>query len=175
MEGVIEGDHPSYSCISLLFFPLSSRLFIVPVVSLIIVQHVVLSFSLQAYVNMSSQTVILGAGIIGVSTAYYLSQHQEPSTIHLVEPSPELFSSASGYAGGFLAKDWFAPSLSALGALSFEEHRRLAEEHGGREKWGYSPATCVSYAASAADRDSQTRGDDWYVQSRLVGGFAHRK
>ncbi|KAG7291608.1 hypothetical protein NEMBOFW57_001627 [Staphylotrichum longicolle] len=93
---------------------------------------------------MSSQTVILGAGIIGVSTAYYLSQHQEPSSVHLVEPSPELFSSASGYAGGFLAKDWFAPSVSALGALSFEEHRRLAEEHGGREKWGYSPATCIA-------------------------------
>jgi glycine/D-amino acid oxidase-like deaminating enzyme len=110
---------------------------------------------------MSSQTVILGAGIIGVSTVYYLSQHQDPSSIHLVEPSPELFSSASGYAGGFLAKDWFAPSVSALGALSFEEHRRLAEEHGGREKWGYSPATCVSYAASAAVRDSQKRGDDW--------------
>ncbi|KAK4133353.1 FAD dependent oxidoreductase [Trichocladium antarcticum] len=110
---------------------------------------------------MSSHTVILGAGIIGVSTAYYLAQHQDPSSIHLVEPSPELFSSASGYAGGFLASNWFAPSLAALGAFSFNEHRRLAQEHGGREKWGYSPATCVSYAASAAARDDQKRGDDW--------------
>ncbi|AEO54912.1 hypothetical protein MYCTH_2298102 [Thermothelomyces thermophilus ATCC 42464] len=108
-----------------------------------------------------SSTVILGAGIIGVSTAYYLSQHQDPTSIQLVEPSPELFSSASGYAGGFLAKDWFGPSLTALGALSFNEHRRLAEEHGGREKWGYSRSTCVSYAASAAARDSGSRGDDW--------------
>ncbi|KAK4117531.1 FAD dependent oxidoreductase [Canariomyces notabilis] len=110
---------------------------------------------------MSAETVILGAGIIGVSTAYYLSQHQDPSSIHLVDPSPELFSSASGYAGGFLAKDWFGPALAPLGALSFEEHRRLAEEHGGREKWGYSPATCFSYAASAAARESAKRGDDW--------------
>lgn len=110
---------------------------------------------------MSSHTVILGAGIIGLSTAYYLAQHQDPSSIYLVEPSPELFSSASGYAGGFLAKDWFAPSVAPLGALSFNEHRRLAEEHGGREKWGYSAATCVSYAASAAARDDQKRGDDW--------------
>ncbi len=113
---------------------------------------------------MSPQTVILGAGIIGVSTAYYLSEHQEPSSIHLVEPSPELFSSASGHAGGFLAKDWFGPSLAALGAFSFEEHRRLAEECGGREKWGYSPATCVGYEASAEGHDSQAgRGDDWYA------------
>ncbi|KAK4247793.1 FAD dependent oxidoreductase [Corynascus novoguineensis] len=108
-----------------------------------------------------SSTVILGAGIIGVSTAYYLSQHQDPTSVHLVEPSPELFSSASGYAGGFIAKDWFGPSLAALGALSFDEHRRLAEEHGGREKWGYSRSTCISYAASAAARDPQSRGDDW--------------
>jgi glycine/D-amino acid oxidase-like deaminating enzyme len=112
---------------------------------------------------MPVETVILGAGIIGVSTAYYLSKHQEPSSIHLVEPSPELFSSASGYAGGFLAKDWFAPSVSALGALSFEEHGRLAEEHGGRERWGYSPATCISYAASAEKHGEQERGDDWYA------------
>jgi glycine/D-amino acid oxidase-like deaminating enzyme len=110
---------------------------------------------------MSSPTVILGAGIIGLSTAYYLSQHQEdPTTIHLVEPSPELFSSASGYAGGFLARDWFGPSLAALGALSFDEHRRLAEQHGGREKWGYAPATCVSYVAASATT-SHVRGDDW--------------
>ncbi|KAK4164187.1 FAD dependent oxidoreductase [Cladorrhinum sp. PSN259] len=106
-------------------------------------------------------TVILGAGIIGVSTAYYLSRFQDPSTIHIIEASPELFSSASGYAGGFLAKDWFAPSLSEWGALSFDEHRRLAEENGGRDKWGYSSAVCISYAASAALRDAEKRGDDW--------------
>ena len=82
-------------------------------------------------------TVILGTGIIGVSPAYYLSQTQPPSSIRLVEPSPTLFASASGFAGGFLAKDWFSPSVAAIGALSFAEHKRLAEDFGGREKWGY--------------------------------------
>ncbi|KAI1496612.1 nucleotide-binding domain-containing protein [Biscogniauxia marginata] len=93
-------------------------------------------------------TVILGAGIIGTSTAYYLSKHQPPSTIHLVEPSPTLFASASGYSGGFLAKDWFAPAVAALGALSFEEHRKLAEKEDGARKWGYTRSTSVSYAPS---------------------------
>ncbi|KAK4232360.1 FAD dependent oxidoreductase [Podospora fimiseda] len=111
--------------------------------------------------HTQNHTVIIGAGIIGVSTAYYLSQHQDPSTIHIVEASQELFSSASGYAGGFLAKDWFAPSLQELGALSFNEHRRLAEENGGRDKWGYCPATCMSYAASATLAHKDKRGDDW--------------
>ena len=72
-----------------------------------------------------------------LSTAYYLSLSQPGSSIHLVDPSPTLFASASGRAGGFLARDWFSPSLAGLGALSFSEHKRLADEHGGREKWGY--------------------------------------
>ncbi|KAI0883856.1 FAD dependent oxidoreductase [Annulohypoxylon maeteangense] len=89
-------------------------------------------------------TVILGTGIIGTSTAYYLSKHQPASSIHLVEPSPELFASASGFAGGFLAKDWFSPASAELGALSFEEHRKLAEKEDGRNRWGYAASTSVS-------------------------------
>ncbi|KAI0119701.1 FAD dependent oxidoreductase [Daldinia grandis] len=103
-------------------------------------------------------TVILGAGIIGTSTAYYLSKHQPASSIHLVEPSPELFASASGYAGGFLAKDWFSPASAALGALSFEEHRKLAEKEGGAQKWGYARSTSISL--SPATR-SKKRIDLW--------------
>ncbi|KAK0656501.1 FAD dependent oxidoreductase [Cercophora newfieldiana] len=107
-----------------------------------------------------SSTVVIGAGIIGLSTAYYLSDHQPPSTIHLVESSPELFSSASGYAGGFLAKDWFKSQLLSLGALSFELHKKLAAAHSGREKWHYSPTTSFNYAPSRQD-GGQKRGDDW--------------
>ena len=116
--------------------------------------------------NMSS-TVIIGAGIIGVSTAYYLSDHQPPSTIHLVETAPALFSSASGYAGGFLAKDWFAPTVTSLGALSFELHKKLADEHGGRAKWGYSTASSFGYVPSATS-SGQKRGDDWYTLPLLI-------
>jgi glycine/D-amino acid oxidase-like deaminating enzyme len=110
-------------------------------------------------------TIILGTGIIGLSAAFYLSQSpstQPPGTIHLVEPSPTLFASASGFAAGFLAKDWFSPSVSALGALSFEEHRRLSEEYGGREKWGYMRSSGVSYTAGRPGRGKKGgRGDDW--------------
>ena len=111
---------------------------------------------------MAQPTVILGSGIIGVSTAYYLSQSFPASSIHLVEPSPELFASASGFAGGFLAADWFSPSVAALGKTSFEEHKRLAEEFGGREKWGYSRSTGLSYTTGRGTRNG--RGDDWLRQ-----------
>ncbi|PSR93787.1 hypothetical protein PHLCEN_2v4682 [Hermanssonia centrifuga] len=119
-------------------------------------------------------TVILGTGIIGLSTAYYLSHHladnheATPGThtghhIHLVEPSPELFASASGKAAGFLAKDWFAPAVAPLGEFSFDLHRNLAKEHGGRDKWGWSES--VSYSLDREsdvdeDDDYQTSGDD---------------
>ncbi|ROT41001.1 FAD dependent oxidoreductase superfamily [Sodiomyces alkalinus F11] len=105
-------------------------------------------------------TVILGSGLIGVATAYYLSEHQIPSTIHLVDPSPELFSSASGFAGGFLAKDWFAPQSASLGLLSFSEHQKLAEQNDGRAKWGYTKSSTFSHSHVPVTLAGK-RGDDW--------------
>ena len=104
-------------------------------------------------------TIIIGAGIIGTSTAYYLSLENPKHPIHLVEASPQLFASASGYAAGFLARDWFPPPLSALGELSFDLHRRLAEEHDGHERWGYSPSTATSLAESVGKT-----GVDWLME-----------
>ena len=84
-------------------------------------------------------TVILGTGIIGLSTAYHLSQlsaNGDEHCIHLVEPSPEIFAS-SDTSSGFLARDWFAEAVQPLGALSFDLHRELARKHDGRERWGW--------------------------------------
>ena len=107
----------------------------------------------------AEHTVILGTGIIGVSTAYYLSLSIPPSTIHLVDPALSLFSSASGHAGGFLAKDWFSPELESLGELSYEEHRSLAKENGGEKLWGYAESQAVSYSPVNAIKGE--RSDDW--------------
>lgn len=104
-------------------------------------------------------TVIVGAGIIGSATAYYLSEFPSttsPSSIHLIESCPDLFASASGYAAGFLARDWFAGSVASLGALSFDLHKQLAEENNGLEKWGYSRSTGTSLIAKRGER-----GEAW--------------
>ena len=105
-------------------------------------------------------TVILGGGIIGSSIAYYLSK-QSTDEIHIIEPSSKLFSAASGYAAGFLAKDWFAPSLAPLGALSFDLHHELAAKHGGEEKWGYMKGTALSLDVTTEDEKNGACGDDW--------------
>ncbi|TBU47224.1 nucleotide-binding domain-containing protein [Dichomitus squalens] len=110
-------------------------------------------------------TVILGAGIIGLSSAHFLARIAPPDhRIHLVDPAPELFSSASGKAAGFLAKDWFAPAVASLGALSFDLHRALAEEHNGRARWGYSES--VSYSL-----DHTYHSDDSHADTPTSGGL----
>ena len=117
-------------------------------------------------------TIIIGAGIIGLSTAYYLSQSDSPveHDIHLIEASPELFASASGYAAGFLAADWFAPPLSKLGKLSFDLHKQLAEQHNGHEAWGYSQSIGTSFAETVSESKASNGTDDWLMEgvSRAV-------
>ncbi|KAL9083644.1 MAG: hypothetical protein Q9159_005653 [Coniocarpon cinnabarinum] len=116
------------------------------------------------------KTIIIGAGIIGLSTAYYLTQSPftNPKTLTLLDTSPQLFTSASGYAGGFLAKDWFSPSIAELGALSFTLHRELAEQHNGHENWGYSRSTGTSLTSDARMQKGgkKERGHDWLMEGR---------
>jgi glycine/D-amino acid oxidase-like deaminating enzyme len=83
--------------------------------------------------------VIIGGGIAGVSTAYYLSiSPNRPATtsITLVEEC-KIAAGASGYSGGFLAKDWHGSATSSLAAMSYDLHAKLAEENEGGKNWGY--------------------------------------
>lgn len=78
----------------------------------------------MAYGSKKQSTVIVGAGIIGLSTAYYLSLTLDVDNhaIHVVENSDEFFASASGKAGGFLAEDctWHIfPSLDPWSIVLF--------------------------------------------------------
>ncbi|KAL8867105.1 MAG: hypothetical protein Q9174_005876, partial [Haloplaca sp. 1 TL-2023] len=108
-------------------------------------------------------TVIIGSGIIGTSIAYYLSQSSNNS-IYLIDSSPRLFAGASGYAAGFLASDWFSKASASLGKLSFDLHRKLAEENNGYERWGYSPSTATSLADIVDNGGEEDDGQDWVAQ-----------
>ena len=54
--------------------------------------------------------LVVGGGIIGSSTAYFLSK-RAAATVTLLEGS-EIAAGASGKAGGLLALDWHGASLS---------------------------------------------------------------
>lgn len=81
--------------------------------------------------------VIVGGGIIGCTTAYFLTRHPkynpELHTVHLLEATG-IASGASGKAGGLLAL-WAYPR--PIVPLSFKLHAELANEHGGESRWGY--------------------------------------
>lgn len=85
--------------------------------------------------------VIIGGGIIGVCTAYYLITDPclpEETTVTLVEGT-EIAAGASGHAGGFLAREekWFTEKTLGISQLGYDLHKALAEEHDGANRWGY--------------------------------------
>ncbi|KAI5357969.1 putative FAD dependent oxidoreductase, FAD/NAD(P)-binding domain superfamily [Septoria linicola] len=96
----------------------------------------------MAPANEHKNIVILGGGIIGCTSAYYLTRHPsyDPSKhkITLLEAS-KIAGGASGKAGGLLAL-WAYPS--SIVPLSYKLHKELAEEHGGAKRWGYRAVHC---------------------------------
>jgi len=91
--------------------------------------------------------VVIGGGIIGCTTAYYLTHHPEfdPSvhSVTIIEAA-KLANGASGKAGGLLAA-WANPNN--LSKLSFDLHDQLAREHNGTELWGYRRVRCGQLTA----------------------------
>jgi hypothetical protein len=89
--------------------------------------------------------VIIGGGVIGVCTAYYLLHSPNPpARVTLIE-AYAVAGCASGKAGGFLALDWHGPATTSLAALSWRLHADLAREHDGAQKWGFRTMDSVSY------------------------------
>ncbi|KAK3327161.1 FAD dependent oxidoreductase [Cercophora scortea] len=101
--------------------------------------------------------VIVGGGIIGCTTAYYLTRHPrfDPALhrITLLEATA-IASGASGKAGGLLAL-WAYPEC--LVPLSYRLHRELAAEHGGAERWGYRQLGCGSLRATVKGSDIKSK------------------
>ena len=57
------------------------------------------------------RVVIVGGGIIGVATAYYLLQRGDPDVHVTIIERNAIAGAASGKAGGFLARNWFGAIL----------------------------------------------------------------
>ncbi|ODQ51911.1 FAD dependent oxidoreductase [Saitoella complicata NRRL Y-17804] len=122
---------------------------------------------------MSTENItIIGAGVIGATTAYYLTRHPKYDLskykIRVIEAT-EVAAGASGKAGGLLALDWHGPSTANLGELSYNLHKQLADEHGGFEKWGYRALTTMSISTSFKPRRTANLppGLDWVNEKGL--------
>mmetsp|Transcript_8763 Transcript_8763/g.18926 ORF Transcript_8763/g.18926 Transcript_8763/m.18926 type:complete len:464 (+) Transcript_8763:101-1492(+) len=99
--------------------------------------------------------VIAGAGVIGVSTAYYLAKQFGVATT-LIDPTGTIAPAASGKAGGFLALDWndHSPALGPLTRRSFSLHQEIADDLDA-DKIQYRRLQCV--AIPVGDNSSQRR------------------
>jgi glycine/D-amino acid oxidase-like deaminating enzyme len=86
---------------------------------------------------MFFKLTISGGGIIGSTTAYFLSHHEkfnkETDRITLLEAT-KIAGGASGKAGGLLGL-WAYPS--SIVPLSYKLHQELSQKHGGADRWGY--------------------------------------
>ncbi|QPG73737.1 hypothetical protein FOA43_001050 [Brettanomyces nanus] len=109
--------------------------------------------------------IIVGAGIIGVCIAYYITHHpkfdSKKQYITILE-SKRVAGGASGKAGGLLAL-WAFPQQ--IVPLSFKLHQDLAKEYNGEKEWGYRRLTTISIegdisakgvAKAAAEAGKQT-------------------
>lgn len=100
----------------------------------------------DASVSDPETTVILGAGVIGLSTAYHLatalSGHSSalPSRyrILVIEPSHDICPGASGGATGGLGDFGFSETVAPLGNLSYHLHEELASAYDGSRNWGFA-------------------------------------
>ena len=87
--------------------------------------------------------VIAGAGVIGISTAFYLAQNHGIRTT-LVDPTGTIAPAASGKAGGFLALDWNDGTFTQdLTRRSFALHQLLADQF-GPDSIQYRRLTCAA-------------------------------
>jgi glycine/D-amino acid oxidase-like deaminating enzyme len=107
---------------------------------------------------MTMRVVICGGGVIGASTAYYLSRQSVDTTVIEVAG---VANAASGKAGGFLAYDWCAGTpLDALARRSFTLHAQLPDEIGGELEigWGHRRMSAYSgYLLRGGDARQQRR------------------
>jgi glycine/D-amino acid oxidase-like deaminating enzyme len=134
-------------------------------------------------VSAPQQPVIVGGGIIGLSTAYYLLNHPclpTGSTVTLVERH-EIAHAASGRAMGMVGREWQSNKVLPLSRLSWECYEHLAAEYDGREKWDWikaealgleveSGASLSSYRslAKGKQRDMEGANDNIFNGSKYI-------
>ncbi|KAL5339710.1 FAD dependent oxidoreductase [Aspergillus crustosus] len=104
--------------------------------------------------------VIVGGGIIGCCSAYYITRHPSFNSswhsVTLIEAA-DIAGGASGKAGGLLAL-WAYPSN--IVPLSYKLHAELAKEHNGKDRWGYREVGCAQLVARGRPLGEKNDGDD---------------
>ncbi|KAL1899912.1 hypothetical protein Sste5346_002778 [Sporothrix stenoceras] len=120
--------------------------------------------------------VIVGGGVIGATTAYFLTRHprynRDLHRITLLEATATIAAGASGKAGGLLGL-WAYPE--ELVPLSYRLHRELADEHGGAQRWGYRKVGCGHIQAEVSQVDLDRRAAEVAAKKGEKGDAEEKK
>ena len=121
----------------------------------------------QRDVSKGDDTVILGAGVIGLATAYQLAlAHREatnatfgpPGKITVIEQAAHISPAASGQATGGLGDFGFASGVADLGVLSYRLFQELAFSSG--KEFDFSESTIYRIISDSFKGISQPP-DSW--------------
>jgi glycine/D-amino acid oxidase-like deaminating enzyme len=90
----------------------------------------------------STEIIILGGGIIGLSTAYYLLTSSPKPRVTLIEPH-RVAHGASSRAMGMVAETWHDREVLPLARLSWRCYLELVEQFSGIDEfdWRLSKVT----------------------------------
>lgn len=118
----------------------------------------------MAHADTPRNIIIIGGGIIGSTSAYFLTRHPAYNAalhkITIIEAT-KIASGASGKAGGLLAL-WAYPR--SIVPLSYRLHAELAKEHNGSERWGYRTLHCGQLSLRGRhlpDNGDSKSGKEW--------------
>ncbi|KAI8063877.1 FAD dependent oxidoreductase, partial [Gongronella butleri] len=97
--------------------------------------------------------IVVGAGVIGSCTAYFLSQ-RENVRVTIIEKT-EVACGASGKAGGFL----WSEGSGELSKVSYRLHEMLARQFDGKNRYGYRAVTTYSISMQEEPKKARPTND----------------
>lgn len=119
--------------------------------------------------------IIVGAGIIGVCTAYYIVHHPrfDPAKYHItIIELKRVAGGALGKAGGLLAL-WAFPQQ--IVPLLFNLHQELLDKYNGEAEWGYRRLTTVLLEGDLSHLQDDDHDDAPEPDEAIFGGLVQEE
>ncbi|KAM0787781.1 hypothetical protein ACM66B_003836 [Microbotryomycetes sp. NB124-2] len=124
----------------------------------------------------SLDVVVLGGGIIGLCTAYYLLKStslSSSSTVTLIETSRSktIANGSSSKAGGFIARDWHKSASTSLAKLSWKCHEMMSRELDGTRTYGWQTVKAIGLRVGGDKDQDRSKYRLLPGQARQENGF----
>lgn len=112
---------------------------------------------------MAPQTIIIGGGIIGLSTAFYLAEALggNGKTITVVDNTPNLLESASGAANGGTGPSLPENMHRPMRDLNHSLLTQLKNKNGGYKEWCHRPCRTVQIVPRKEGDESASEMPSW--------------